>query len=65
MKNKVRLFRSIRDMTQEDLATRLKVSRQTIHAIEAEKYNPSLELAIKIARLFGVRVEHVFKHEAE
>ncbi len=65
MKNKVRLFRSMRNMTQEELATRLRVSRQTIHAIEAGKYNPSLDLALKIARLFGVRVEHVFLEKVE
>ena len=49
--------------TQSDLAERLDVSRQTIHAIEREKYDPSLPLAFRIARLFGVSVEEVFQEE--
>jgi len=48
------------EMTQEDLAKRVGVARQTIIAIEKGKYNPSVALAIKIARVFGVTVEEVF-----
>jgi putative transcriptional regulator len=60
MKNRLRVLRAERDWTQADLAGRLSVSRQTIHAIEAEKYDPSLPLAFKIARLFGSSIEAIF-----
>lgn len=63
MKNQVREFRNQMNWTQSDLAERLDVSRQTIHAIEREKYDPSLPLAFRIARLFGVSVEEVFQEE--
>ena len=53
------------EMTQEQLATRVGVSRQTIIAIEKGKYNPSVGLAIRIARVFDVRVEEVFMLEAD
>ena len=51
------------EMTQLELARRSGCTRQTIHAIEAAKYGPSLELAFKIARVFGVGVEDVFQYE--
>ena len=51
------------EMTQRELAHRCGCTRQTIHAIEAAKYGPSLELAFKIARVFGVGVEDVFQYE--
>ena len=51
------------EMTQKELARRAGCTRQTIHAIEAAKYGPSLELAFKIARVFGVGVEDVFQYE--
>lgn len=51
------------EMTQRELARRCDCTRQTIHAIEAAKYGPSLELAFKIARVFGVGVEDVFQYE--
>lgn len=60
MKNRLRVLRAERDWTQTDLAERLGVSRQTIYAIEAEKYDPSLPLAFKIARLFGKPIEEIF-----
>lgn len=60
MKSRLRVLRAERDWTQGDLAERLDVSRQTINAIETEKYEPSLSLAFKIARLFGMRIEEVF-----
>ena len=60
MKNRLRVLRAERNWTQADLAERLQVSRQTVNAVETEKYEPSLTLAFKIARLFGLRVEEVF-----
>jgi len=61
MRNDLRERRAERGWSQGDLAERLEVSRQTVNAIETEKYSPSLELAFKIARLFKVRVEDVFQ----
>ena len=61
MKNRLRVLRAERDWTQADLAQRLEVSRQTINAVETEKYEPSLTLAFKIAHLFGQRIEEVFQ----
>lgn len=60
MKNELRVFRAKRDMTQAELAELLGVSRQTVNAIETEKYDPSLPLAFKIARLFGKPIEMIF-----
>lgn len=60
MKNEVRTLRGERSWSQGDLAAELEVSRQTVNAIETEKYDPSLPLAFKIARLFGKRIEDVF-----
>ncbi|HTS36672.1 MAG TPA: helix-turn-helix transcriptional regulator [Candidatus Solibacter sp.] len=61
MKNSVRDIRSELNWTQADLAERLGVSRQTVNAIETEKYDPSLPLAFKIAKLFRKPVEEIFK----
>ena len=63
MKNRLRVLRAEFDWTQEDLAQKLGVSRQAVIAIEKEKYDPSLPLAFKIARLFGQTVEEIFKFE--
>ncbi len=64
LKNQIRRFRfENAEMTQEALAIRVGVSRQTIIALEAGKYVPSLVLALRIARTFGVRVEDVFQFE--
>jgi putative transcriptional regulator len=60
VKNTVRELRAARQWSQGDLAERLDVSRQTVNAIETEKYDPSLPLAIKIARLFSLSVEEIF-----
>ncbi len=60
MKNKLRVLRAERDWTQADLAERLNVSRQTINAIETEKYDPSLPLAFSIAHIFELPIEAVF-----
>ncbi len=60
MKNKIRLFRAMHNLTQEHLAQAIGVNRQTILAIEKEKYIPSLDLAFRISRFFGVNIEEVF-----
>jgi len=63
MKNKIKVQRAIHDLTQADLAERIGVSRQTINAMEKSKYVPSTLLALKIARLFKVKVEELFQLE--
>jgi len=60
IKNKVRELRLKMDLTQENLADRVGVSRQTINAIENERYNPSLELALKLGEIFAEAVEDIF-----
>ncbi len=60
MKNRVKVFRAMHDLTQENLAENLAVTRQTINAIEKQRYNPSLELAFKLADFFGVTIEELF-----
>jgi len=65
MKNKLRVLRAERNISQEELAKMLNVSRQTINAIEREKYDPSLPLGLKIAKLFNKPVEEIFFTEDE
>lgn len=60
MKNNLHVLRAERRLSQEDLAKLLDVSRQTINAIEREKYDPSLPLALKIAKVFDKKVEEIF-----
>ncbi|MGP1447551.1 MAG: helix-turn-helix transcriptional regulator [Candidatus Limimorpha sp.] len=60
MKNKLKVARAEQDYTQEDLAKRIGVSRQTINAIEAGRYTPSTLLALKMAAVFGKNVEELF-----
>ena len=60
MKNRLKVLRAERDWTQAQLAQGLGVSRQAVNAIETGKYDPSLPLAFKIARLFGQRIEEIF-----
>ncbi|ABN57745.1 MULTISPECIES: helix-turn-helix transcriptional regulator [Methanoculleus] len=60
MKNRIKVYRAMHDLTQEGLANELGVTRQTILAIEKGKYDPSLELAFKIAGFFGVTIEDIF-----
>jgi putative transcriptional regulator len=64
MKNKVRELRTQKEWSQGQLAEELGVSRQTINAIETEKYDPSLPLALKIARLFKQPIEKIFDDQA-
>lgn len=60
MRNRVKVLRAERDWSQAELAERLGVSRQTVNAIETERYDPSLPLALRLARLFGKPVEGIF-----
>ncbi len=60
MKNILHVLRAERRLSQDDLAKLLNVSRQTINAIEREKYDPSLPLALKIAKVFNKKVEDIF-----
>jgi putative transcriptional regulator len=61
MKNRLKVLRAERDWSQADLAEQLDVSRQSVNAIETGKYDPSLPLAFKIARLFGMSIEAIFE----
>ena len=63
MKNRLKILRAERDWSQADLADKLEVSRQTVNAIETEKYDPSLPLAFKIARLFKQPIEELFAED--
>ncbi|MBP3424406.1 MAG: helix-turn-helix transcriptional regulator [Alistipes sp.] len=63
MKNSIRVFRAERRMTQQQLADAVKVSRQTVNAIESGRFIPSTVLALKVAQLFGKPVEEVFTLE--
>ena len=65
MKNKLKVFRAIHDLTQEALAEKVGTTRQTINAIERGRYNPSLDLAFKLAGLFGVKIEDLFIYECD
>lgn len=60
MKNRLKVLRAERDWSQADLAEALDVSRQTVNALETGKYDPSLPLAFRIARLFGLPIEAIF-----
>ncbi|MHB9144256.1 MAG: helix-turn-helix transcriptional regulator [Symbiobacteriia bacterium] len=60
MQNRIKELREAQGLTQDDLAKRLEVTRQTVLAIENDKYNPTLELAFKLARFFGQTIESIF-----
>ena len=64
MKNRLRVLRAERGWSQAELADRLEVSRQSVNAIETGKYDPSLPLAFRLARLFSRRIEDIFTDEA-
>ncbi|TCM18649.1 Xre family transcriptional regulator [Novosphingobium sp. PhB165] len=61
MKNRLKVLRAERGWSQQDLAERLEVSRQSVNAIETGKYDPSLPLAFRIAELFDMRIEDIFQ----
>jgi putative transcriptional regulator len=63
MKNRIKVLRAERNMTQEELAIEVQVSRQTINAIEKGKFDPSLPLAFKISRLFKLSIEDIFQDD--
>ena len=65
MKNNLKIYRATQDLTQEELAKGLGVTRQTIIAIEKEKYDPSLILAFKIAKFFKVQIEDIFSYQGD
>jgi len=60
MENKIKVFRAMHNLTQEDLADKVGVTRQTILAVEKGKYIPSLELAFKITKVFNEKIENIF-----
>ena len=64
MTNRLRILRAERSWSQQDLADRLEVSRQSVNAIETGKYDPSLPLAFKLARLFALPIESIFTDKA-
>jgi putative transcriptional regulator len=63
VKNRLRVLRAERGWSQADLADRLEVSRQSVNAIETGKYDPSLPLAFRIARIFGAPIEQIFSED--
>ncbi len=63
MKNRLKVLRAERDWSQQDLADRLEVSRQSVNAVETGKYDPSLPLAFRIADLFGLPIETIFQRD--
>ncbi|WP_239805166.1 helix-turn-helix transcriptional regulator [Croceicoccus hydrothermalis] len=65
MKNRLKVLRAERDWSQQDLADRLEVSRQSVNAIEKGRYDPSLPLAFRIAELFAMRIEEIFLRDAD
>ncbi|MEI7649321.1 MAG: helix-turn-helix transcriptional regulator [Methanomicrobiales archaeon] len=65
MKNRIKVYRALHDLTQEALADKLAVTRQTILAIEKGKYDPSLDLAFRISELFGIPVEKIFLRSSD
>ena len=65
MKNRLKVFRAMHDLTQEALAAQLRMTRQTVVSIENGKYGSSLPLAFRIANLFNVKIEDVFLCEGE
>ncbi|MBV9992788.1 MAG: helix-turn-helix transcriptional regulator [Alphaproteobacteria bacterium] len=64
MNNRLKVLRAERNWSQADLAERLRVSRQSVNAIETGKYDPSLPLAFRIARVFGLAIEQIFEDDA-
>lgn len=65
MRNRIEELRKQKGLSQDGLAMALKVSRQTIGSLENERYNPSIQLAFRISRFFGVKIEDIFIYEEE
>jgi putative transcriptional regulator len=65
MRNRLKVLRAERDWSQQDLADRLQVSRQSVNAIETGRYDPSLPLAFRIAELFELTIEEIFQSDAQ
>jgi putative transcriptional regulator len=65
VKNRLRVLRAERDWSQADLAAAVRVSRQTVNAIENGRYDPSLPLAFSIARVFALRIEEIFEPDGD
>lgn len=63
MKNKLKVFRAMHDLTQAELGDKVDVTRQTIISIEKERYEPSLTLAFKLAEYFDVKIEDIFLYD--
>jgi putative transcriptional regulator len=63
IRNQIRELRALRDMTQQQLADQIGVTRQTVIAIEQDKYSPSLETAFKVAKVLGVSLEQCFQYD--
>jgi putative transcriptional regulator len=64
IRNQIRELRAARELTQQDLADRIGVTRQTVIAIEQDKYSPSLETAFKVAMVLGVSIEQCFQYDS-
>jgi putative transcriptional regulator len=65
MKNRLRTLRTSKDWSQSDLAEKLSVSRQTVNAIETERYDPSLPLAFRVSRVFKLPIEEIFEPDGQ
>ena len=63
MKNRLRVYRTMTNLTQGELAEKLGITRQTVIAIEKERYDPSLDLAFKLAKFFRVTIEELFQYD--
>lgn len=63
MKNRLRVYRTMTNLTQGELAEKLGITRQTVIAIEKERYDPSLDLAFKLAKFFKVSIEDIFQYD--
>jgi len=63
MKNRLRVYRTMTNLTQGELAEKLGITRQTVIAIEKERYDPSLELAFKLSKFFRVSIEDIFQYD--
>lgn len=65
MKNRLRVYRTMTNLTQGELAEKLGITRQTVIAIEKERYDPSLELALKMSKFFRVSIEDIFQYDED